>query len=145
MNSRLCLYIALCLIVVGFSQLYSSRQNTSQVQQHKAGDTDVTVIKISTKEKKQPITFYMAIAFIASGLVLAAANLKIKDNNIEEKKIEYTRRETEIIEAIRRGLTSKEIAQEMNVSLSTIKSHTSSIYRKTGVNSRSELLNHLNV
>jgi two-component system nitrate/nitrite response regulator NarL len=47
-----------------------------------------------------------------------------------------TIREEEVIEYVRRGMSNKEIAREMSVSLGTVRAHLRSIFRKLGVASR---------
>jgi DNA-binding NarL/FixJ family response regulator len=49
-----------------------------------------------------------------------------------------TPREVEVLERVSRGLPSKLIAQQLDVTESTIKFHLSSIYAKLGVSSRTE-------
>jgi len=65
-------------------------------------------------------------------------------NIIDAKKLEafrITEREKEIIEEIRLGLTSKEIADHLDISVNTVNNHIANIYAKTEVNSRIDLLN----
>lgn len=50
-----------------------------------------------------------------------------------------TRRESEIIRLICQGKTNKEIAERLFISPVTVRDHTSNIYRKTGVRSRTQL------
>ena len=59
----------------------------------------------------------------------------------EEKGI--TSREREIILCLEKGLTYKEIGQELFISSHTVSNHVASIYKKTGVRSRVEMLNTL--
>jgi LuxR family maltose regulon positive regulatory protein len=47
-------------------------------------------------------------------------------------------REMDVLRLLAKGLTNPEIAQQLFVSLPTVKSHTSSIYGKLGVHSRQE-------
>ena len=49
-------------------------------------------------------------------------------------------KECEILKLIARGRSGASIAEEMVVSLNTIKTHVTHIYRKCGVHSREELL-----
>ena len=51
-----------------------------------------------------------------------------------------TRREKEVMSLIVQGNKNKEISDKLFVDISTVKSHINSIYRKTGVKSRKELL-----
>jgi LuxR family maltose regulon positive regulatory protein len=47
-----------------------------------------------------------------------------------------TERELEVLKLLRTELTGPEIAQELSVSLNTIRTHTKSIYSKLDVNNR---------
>ena len=55
-----------------------------------------------------------------------------------------TAREREVIEKICEGKTNRQIAQELFISLQTVKDHTHRIYGKVGVNSRLKLAQLLN-
>ncbi len=59
----------------------------------------------------------------------------------EEKGI--TSRERDIILCLEKGLTYKEIGQELFISSHTVSNHVASIYKKIGVRSRVEMLNAL--
>jgi ATP/maltotriose-dependent transcriptional regulator MalT len=50
-------------------------------------------------------------------------------------------REREVIPLLNQGLSNREIAQKLFVSLATVKTHLHSIYEKTGTKSRYELFN----
>lgn len=52
-------------------------------------------------------------------------------------------REKEIAISVSKGYSNKEIASDLSISASTVKNHIYSIYRKTGVQSRVELVNKL--
>ena len=49
---------------------------------------------------------------------------------------DLTAREEEVVEFVRRGLSNKEIALEMHISLGTVRAHLRSIFRKLEVSSR---------
>lgn len=51
-----------------------------------------------------------------------------------------TRREREVMELIARGMSNKEIEQELCISFSTVKNHAYSLYRKLGVTSRAQVI-----
>lgn len=59
------------------------------------------------------------------------------------EKWQLTEREREIAEAVLKGHSNKEIAADLAISSSTVKNHIYNIYRKTGVQSRVELVNRL--
>jgi len=47
-------------------------------------------------------------------------------------------REIEVLQCIAEGLSNREVAQKLSISITTIKSHTRNIYGKLGVNSRTQ-------
>ncbi len=51
-----------------------------------------------------------------------------------------TEREKELIQQISKGLSTKEIAKEMNISFHTVESHRTNIFSKLDVNSSAELV-----
>ena len=55
-----------------------------------------------------------------------------------------TRRERQIVQKICLGKTNKQIAEELFISLQTVKDHTHRIYSKMGVNSRVQLVQMMN-
>lgn len=50
-----------------------------------------------------------------------------------------TARECLLVQLLVSGLNNKQLARELNISLATVKTHLLNIFRKTGVNSRTEL------
>lgn len=59
--------------------------------------------------------------------------------NQEEKSINLTKREREIVSLICLGYRNKEIAQKLDISEQTVKSHCNRIYKKVGVTDRLQL------
>ena len=59
------------------------------------------------------------------------------------EKFRITKREKEIVEGICKGLTNQQIADELFISLQTVKDHTHRIYSKIGINSRMKLVSML--
>jgi LuxR family maltose regulon positive regulatory protein len=49
-----------------------------------------------------------------------------------------SKREIEVLQLVAEGLTNREIAQRLSISLGTVKVHNSNIYGKLGVNSRTQ-------
>ncbi len=54
----------------------------------------------------------------------------------------FTQRELEILQLIKKGLSSKEIAHQLNISLNTVRNHRSNLFKKTRVKNMVELLNY---
>jgi LuxR family maltose regulon positive regulatory protein len=64
-----------------------------------------------------------------------------KRPSAESELIEpLTEREVEVLQLIAEGLSNREIAQQLFLSLSTVKVHTHNIYSKLGVNSRTQAI-----
>lgn len=61
-------------------------------------------------------------------------------NSIDEAEM-LTPKEKEILKALAKGLRYKEIADEMRISIETVRSHARKIYEKLQVQSRTEALN----
>lgn len=56
-------------------------------------------------------------------------------------EFKITEREFEVIKLIKKGLTNKEIAFELGISVNTVNNHIANIFQKTNVKSRIDLLN----
>ncbi|MBF9017981.1 helix-turn-helix transcriptional regulator [Oceanispirochaeta sp. M2] len=50
-----------------------------------------------------------------------------------------TDRETEVMQLLSESCSYKEIASSLGISMATVKTHVSRVYKKTGVSGRSEL------
>jgi DNA-binding NarL/FixJ family response regulator len=68
---------------------------------------------------------------------------KVVDHFVVKKSpqaAQLTRRQTEIVEALVNGLSYKMIAEELNISVETVRDHIKKIYRRLQINSKGELL-----
>jgi len=61
-----------------------------------------------------------------------------KQTDLSQYKV--TERETEVIECICNGMTNKEIAKKLNISVNTVNNHVANIFEKMNINSRVDLL-----
>ncbi|RPE06001.1 DNA-binding response regulator [Chitinophaga lutea] len=68
--------------------------------------------------------------------VVAYFNPRSADNLVEK----LTPRESQTLQAIEEGLTNKEVAIRLNISLETVKTHIKNIYQKLEVNNRHALI-----
>jgi len=71
-------------------------------------------------------------------------SVKSFDSDDFAKKYKITKRETEVIELICQGKTNKEIADQLFISVETVKDHNYKIFQKTGVKNRTQLVNLVN-
>jgi DNA-binding NarL/FixJ family response regulator len=58
----------------------------------------------------------------------------------EHRRVELTAREWEVVQAMRQGMSTKEIAQQLGISEITVRRHRSAVHQKLGIQSRAELL-----
>ncbi len=64
----------------------------------------------------------------------------IKPQNREEKRVELTPREQEILRQLVKGLTNKEISSATNLAVDTVKTHLRNIYQKLQVKNRTQAI-----
>lgn len=62
---------------------------------------------------------------------------------VDSEMSRLTGKEKEIVQRVLRGMTYKEIAEDLRISINTLKSHIKNIFSKYGVNSKIELNNKL--
>jgi DNA-binding NarL/FixJ family response regulator len=85
-----------------------------------------------------PIDLGSAIRQAVEGTAYHALGLPAMDEESVARTAGLTERESEVIKAVARGLSNKEIARELWVTVQTVKFHLTSIYRKLGITNRTE-------
>ena len=101
-------------------------------------------INNASPKNKIPVGIKFAIFLLLPGaFILIWFNRKKGQNQdneaIERKLSSLSIQEFKIYELLKEGQSNKEIAQIMNIEISTVKSHINSIYSKLGVKSRKEI------
>jgi DNA-binding CsgD family transcriptional regulator len=91
-------------------------------------------------------TGFIALGFLVIGLVIgkkvffssrSEGAIDVPEiDSAKIKSLEISEREYEILKLIKEGLTNQEIADRLFIALPTVKTHTSNLYSKLGVNSR---------
>jgi len=132
-------YLAICMIVIGLCLVMTDDKEGLNILTQDSGIAQITVVDLSQPHKKSNNRLYLGMGVIGLGLLLGARNLTIK--NLDTNTIaDLTPKELEILDLIQKGSTNKDIAQQLHISLSTVKTHINNIYRKSQVSSRAELL-----
>ena len=87
----------------------------------------------------------LAILLLGSLMINASLYLKIRNHKVKSVPVseKLTAQEKRIAEAILADATNKEIAQQLFISHSTVKTHINNLYSKVGVTNREELKKHL--
>lgn len=85
------------------------------------------------------VIYMILFASIVINLLLLLKLLKQKRNKKSEALSKLTKQEEKILSLIQQDKTNKEIAAEIFVSLSTVKTHINNLYKKLDVQSRDEI------
>ena len=92
---------------------------------------------------KQEIRNMMIELEQAAQVVMKADTASDPDETLPidlSKEFKLTKRQSDILGGIQRGLSNQEIADELFISLNTVKYHTKNIYEKLGVKRRTQLM-----
>lgn len=118
---------------------YPNSNLTSQyIQEHNA-DTSIGTTMLTAANKSKTIYFWYG-----GGLFLVCLTgyygLKLQKRKASKKALQQlTPQELTILSAIKNGSTNKEIATELFISVSTVKTHINNIYKKLEVDSREDV------
>ncbi len=88
--------------------------------------------------------FYLKLNSDLAFKPVHAENPIAKKKALIYEKYQITKREREIVEQICQGKTNQQIADELFISLQTVKDHTHRIYTKIGINGRMKLVQLVN-
>ena len=89
-----------------------------------------------------PVLFYILLIILSLSIIIWIKMKKtIKKDPFIEKQNQLTVQEQKIFELLSQGKTNKELSNELNIEVSTVKSHLNNIYAKLGVKSRKEIYN----
>ena len=70
--------------------------------------------------------------------VVEAFHQPLKSPEAEAQEVKLSKRETEILELLTKGLANKEIADRLGISVETVRVHLRRVYEKLHVHSRTE-------
>jgi DNA-binding CsgD family transcriptional regulator len=92
------------------------------------------------------LTAWWAIKYASILSKFEDLGIGIKNLDAEslERKYQITKREMEVIDLICLGKTNKEIADQLFISVDTVKDHNYKIFQKTGVKNRTQLVKFVN-
>lgn len=125
-------------LVMGLILLCLGYEKKQTVTNYQMNDTTVTVIDLSKKNSDVNILIILGILLIVVASFIALSKFIPKPRTNPKNRL--TNQEKNIVTLIEQGKTNKEIAIELSVSVSTVKTHINNIYKKMDINSREELL-----
>ncbi len=114
-----------------FTKFYTSEIATDKYS--------LTLNQTDVDFKWNRIIYMILFASIMINLLLLLKLLKQKRNKKSEALSKLTKQEEKILSLIQQDKTNKEIAAEIFVSLSTVKTHINNLYKKLNVQSRDEI------
>ncbi len=107
------------------------------------------IAQLSLNKIVKNYSFYKYLSFILLFLVIILTLLlfrtlkekrKILNQNIKVATLSLTKQEQKIAELITKGKSNKQIASELFISISTVKTHITNIYSKLKVTSRHQII-----
>lgn len=127
-------------------RLNKAYPNSPYIRQYKAElNSDKYIITgeyPSTTSQKENFIWIILLLLSIGFNIFLIFKLKTKNKTEKKDKIEsLTKQEQNILNLILKDKTNKQIAAELFVSISTVKTHTNNIYKKLGVQSRTEVKN----
>lgn len=90
-------------------------------------------------EKKNEVYLYIFLGIILIGSISYNFYRKRKRRPQEQLKL-LSIQERKVFNLLKEGKSNKEISQELNIGLNTVKTHVSNVYSKLSINSRKEAL-----
>jgi len=136
-----------CLsLLMGFLLLFFSSKKDNSISTYKEGETSVVLVDLTKTESEPNYQFIygMSLLLLAIGLLLFFLfSNKQKEEAESEWLTRLSKKENEILPLVFQNMSNKEIANELCISTSTVKSHINNIFKKLNIKSRAELKNFL--
>lgn len=132
------LFTIIVCLSIGFALLYLGSKN-SNVSSYQLA-SNITVIDLSKKESNLHSLVIFGTILLTTAIFLTLHlyfSIPPSTPTIDDK---ITKQEKKIVLLIVQGKSNKEIASELSISTSTVKTHINNIFKKIGISSRSELL-----
>ena len=149
--SKRILGVIVILLLGGFVYrfVYSPKSEVQSIKQelienlekHQIDLEDASSITILEIGKKKNYSNYIIIGIlIIIVLLLSYIIYQHQKTNKPDSFVQLTQKESEIVHHIQAGKTNQEIADELFISVSTVKTHVNNIYKKLHIKSRKELI-----
>ena len=131
--------INLSLATIGIIMVvYSFFKKNNTVTTYNTQHSEITIIELRQNNNINYLLLIGLILIIISFLLLIFKYYS--NHNIINEKDALTPRENEILDLIQKGYSNKDIAKELFISVSTVKTHINNIFKKKKVAKRKDLL-----
>jgi DNA-binding CsgD family transcriptional regulator len=95
---------------------------------------------VPVKKENRIVIYLVIVLLLFFGIALAYFLYKKKRSNSQDQIAALSVQERKVFALLELGKSNKEISQELNIGVNTVKSHVSSIYSKLDISSRKEVL-----
>ncbi len=131
-------YLILINLIIGIILIiYGILNPVKPINNFNSGDTKITIIEINKLSQPNYVLIFGIVLSILS-VFLFIFNYFSKPTNQNTSKT-LTKKEIEIFELLKQGKTNKEIASELFISVSTVKTHINNIFKKLNISNRNEI------
>lgn len=115
-------------------------------------DMAITIYDIKTLSFLDNLSLPLYLLFINIGITLFSIKHLSKSVMIDQGKLtdgcisfyNLSSREVEVVESLSKGITNREVSEELFISVKTVENHLTNIYRKINVKSRIQLMQVIN-
>ena len=129
---------------LGAYLLYAAYAHNEIVSNQELGQNQIVIIDLTQNNGiNDAWYFYTGIVLVCIAAIFFLKNYLSPKTPKSKLLKKLTVQELKITQLMQQGLSNKQIAQELSISLSTVKTHINNIYRKYEVFSRSEFLEHI--
>jgi len=118
--------------------IYSLLQRKEPISTFDNEQSKITIIDLRHNNDINYLLFIGLFLLSVSFVLFLYKQYFTTDSNVV-KRNHLTSKEKEILELIKQGKTNKEIANELFISVSTVKTHINNIFKKEKVSKREEL------
>ena len=125
-----------------YEGLYSKLKNSNEISPYFSEfEQTLFLAGILNQNQSRNWPFWMIGLAVLTGIVFLLLKKKSQKNKgfSESKIAQLSNQERRVFELLKTGKTNKEISNELNIGLSTVKSHIHKIYSKLGIKSRKEV------
>jgi len=131
-------FIATTLFIGLILLIYGILNPIKPINTFNGGNKEITIIEVNKISKPNYMLFF-GISLSALSILLFSFDYLAKMQN-HTKSQNLTNKETKILELLKQGKTNKEIASELFISVSTVKTHINNIFKKMNISNRNELI-----
>jgi len=123
------------------ARLNDKYPNSVYTHQYEAELSSDSYTRISQSQRLIPYTIILLVLSVLLNLYLVYQLKRTREVKKRDLRAQLTKQEQKIVELMLTGKTNKEIASEVFVSLSTVKTHINNLYKKLNLQSRDDLKN----